>query len=141
MEYRRFGDKYIVRLERGEEIVESIKELAIKENIKLGRVTGIGAVNKAKVGLFKVEEKKYYSHEFEGDMEIVSLAGNISEMNGETYIHFHIALADDSHKVIGGHLNYAYIGATGEIIIDVIDGRVDRKYSDEVGLNLFEFNI
>lgn len=141
MEYKRFGNKYLVRLERGEEIVKSIKKLAVDEKIRLGRVTGIGAVNKVKVGLFKAEEKKYYSKEFEGDMEIVNLSGNISEMNNEAYIHLHISLADDTNKVVGGHLNYAYISATGEIIIDVIEGRVDRKYSDEIGLNLLDFNV
>jgi hypothetical protein len=31
------------------------------------------------------------------------------------------------------------ISATGEIIIDVIDGHVDRKFNEEIGLNLFEF--
>jgi len=140
VEYRRFGDKYIVRLERGDEIIESIKKLAIEEKIRLGRVTGIGAVNRVKFGLFKMEEKEYYSKEFEGDMEIINLSGNISEMNGEVYIHLHIALGDDSLRVIGGHLNYAYISATGEIIIDLIEGRVDRKYSDEIGINLLDLN-
>lgn len=140
MEYRRFGDKYIVRLERGDEIIESIKKLAIEEKIRLGRVTGIGAVNRVKFGLFKMEEKEYYSKEFEGDMEIINLSGNISEMNGEVYIHLHIALGDDSLRVIGGHLNYVYISATGEIIIDLIEGRVDRKYSDEIGINLLDLN-
>ncbi len=33
MNYRRFGDKYVVRLEKGEELVESIKELAKKKKI------------------------------------------------------------------------------------------------------------
>ena len=87
-----------------------------------------------------MEEKEYYSKEFEGDMEIINLSGNISEMNGEVYIHLHIALGDDSLRVIGGHLNYAYISATGEIIIDLIEGRVDRKYSDEIGINLLDLN-
>lgn len=140
MEYRRFGNKYLVRLERGEEIVESIKNLAIKEEIRLGNVIGIGAVDRAKVGLFIIENKEYRSKEFQGNMEIISLTGNISEMNGEAYIHLHIALCDDSYKVIGGHLSHAYISATGEIIIDVLEGIVDRKYSDEIGINLLDLS-
>lgn len=141
MEYKKFGNKYVVRLESGEEIVESIKKLAIEEKIRLGRVTGIGAVNKARIGLFKLAERQYYSKELEGDMEIVNLSGNISEMNGETYIHLHISLGDDNYNVIGGHLNYAYISATGEIIIDLIEGRVDRKHDEEIGLNLLDLGL
>ena len=51
MNYRRFGDKYVVRLEKGEELVESIKELAKKEDIMLGRVSGMGAVNRVEVSI------------------------------------------------------------------------------------------
>lgn len=140
MEYKRFGNKYVVRLERGEEIVESIKSLAAKEEIHLGSVSGIGAVSKAKIGLFKIGEKEYFSKEFEGDMEVISLVGNISEMDGEVYIHLHIGLCDDSYNMFGGHLNHAYISATGEIIIDVIEGGVDREFSHEIGINLLDLS-
>lgn len=139
MDYRKFGSKYVIRLEKGEELVESIKIISQKENINLGTITGIGAVNKAKIGLFEIETKEYHSKELTGDMEIVSLSGNISQMDKEVYIHLHIALADDTYRVYGGHLNSAIISATGEIIIDTIDGYVGRKLNQEVGLNLFEF--
>jgi len=98
MEYRRFGDKYVVRLNRGEEILESLKKLCKDENIKLGRVTGIGATNKATVGLFNVETKEYHSTELTGDMEITNLSGNISQMNGEVYLHLHITVCDEENR-------------------------------------------
>lgn len=140
MEYRRFNNKLVVRMDKGEEIVESIKELAKKEKIKLGSVSGLGAVNKAKIGLFNVNTKEYYSVDLSGDMEIVSLTGNISQINGEVYLHSHIALGDTEYNVKGGHLNLAVISATGEIIIDIIDGDVDREFNDDVGLNLLKFH-
>ncbi|NLY67541.1 MAG: DNA-binding protein [Tissierellia bacterium] len=139
MEYKRFKDKIIVRLERGEEIVESITKLCNEEDIKLGRVTGIGATDKVKIGLFNVETKEYHSTVLEGDMEITNLSGNISRMDGEVYIHLHITVCDEENKAYGGHLNMAVISATCEIIIDVIDGYVDRRFDEETGLNLFNF--
>ena len=72
-------------------------------------------------------------------MEITSLLGNVSQMNGEVYLHLHITLADENYNVHGGHLTSAVISATGEIIIDTIDGIVDREFDEEVGLNLFKF--
>lgn len=45
MEYRRFGDKIMVRIDRGEEILEQVKELARRENITLASVTALGATN------------------------------------------------------------------------------------------------
>ena len=139
MIYKKFNNKYIVRLNVGEEIVESVKKFAQEENIRFGTVTGIGAINKAKIGLFNTETKEYQSTILEEDMEIVSLAGNITEMNGEPYIHLHIALANSEHNVKAGHLNMAVISATGEIIIEAIDGYVDREFDDDIGLNLLKF--
>ena len=37
-------------------------------------------------------------------------------------------------------LNKAVISATCEMVIHIIDGRVDRSFSDEIGLNLFDFD-
>jgi hypothetical protein len=139
MIYKKFNNKYIVRLNVGEDIVESVKKFAQEENIRFGTVTGIGAINKAKIGLFNTETKEYQSTILEEDMEIISLAGNITEMNGEPYIHLHIALANSEHNVKAGHLNMAVISATGEIIIEAIDGYVDREFDDDIGLNLLKF--
>lgn len=45
MEYRRFDKTIIVRLDKGEEILEQVKELALKERIKLASVQALGAVD------------------------------------------------------------------------------------------------
>ena len=139
MEYRVFGGTIVLRLEKGEEVIESIKNICEKEDIKLGSISGLGASNHVVVGLFKVDEKKYYSNTFEEDFEITNLTGNISRMNGEVYLHIHGTFANVEGKCIGGHLNKAIISATSEIIINKINGEVGRKFSEEIGLNLIEF--
>ena len=88
------------------------------------------------IGLFETATKKYHSVELTGDHEISGLVGNISTMDGEVYLHIHINLSDAEYKVRGGHLTSAVVSATSEIIIDRIDGKINRKYSKEIGLNL-----
>ena len=139
MDYRRFGSHIIARFDRGEEILACLKEAALKENIKLASVSALGAVDDFTVGVYKVDEKKYYSNHFAGAFEIVSLTGTISTMNGEYYAHLHMSAGNDRGEVFGGHLNAARISATCEMVIDVIDGVVERRADPEVGLNLFEF--
>ena len=39
----------------------------------------------------------------------------------------------------GGHLNRAVVSATCEMVVDVLDGTVDRRYDPVTGLNLFKF--
>ena len=140
MEFRKFDNSYIIRLKKGEEIVETLKDFCSNQQIKLGKVSGIGAVNKVTVGLFDIDRKEYHSSDLIGNYEITTLTGNISTKDGETYLHLHINVADAQHKTYGGHLNSAIISATGEIIIDTIDGEVDQGFSEEIGLNLFKFN-
>lgn len=139
MEYKQFNSKYVVRLNKGEDILESLKEICRKEDIKLGTISGIGAVNKAVMGLFETATKKYHSKEYIGDMEIVSLTGNITRQNDEVYLHVHVCLTHITSGVVGGHLNSAVVSATAEIVIDVIEGNVERKFSEEIGLNLLDF--
>lgn len=90
-------------------------------------------------GVFKTEEKRYLSNEFEGDFEIVSLNGTVSTMNGGFYCHLHMSAADENGRVFGGHLNSAVVSATCEMIITVIDGNADRRFDEKTGLNLFSF--
>ena len=139
MEYKRFGSAIVVRIDKGEEILENIKAIALKENIKLANINALGAVSEFTVGVFKTDEKKYYSNEFKGYFEIVSLTGTINTMNGEYYSHLHMSAGDDTGKVFGGHLNRAIVSATCEMIINIIDGNVDRYFDEEIGLNLFKF--
>ncbi len=139
MDYRRFGNKIIARMDKGEEILAKIKEISVKENIKLASVQALGATDEFTVGVYKVDEKKYYANEFKGYFEIVSLTGTINTMNGEFYTHIHMSAGNDKGEVFGGHLNKAVVSATCEMVIDVIDGSVDRKYDEETGLNVFRF--
>lgn len=139
MEYKKFDNKFIVRIDKGEEIVAKLLELSKKENIRLGTVYGIGATNKLTIGLFETETKTYISKNLEGDFEIAPLTGNITTMNEEIYLHLHINVSDVNNKSFGGHLNSAIVSATFECIIEIISGTVNRKFSNEIGLNLLDF--
>lgn len=139
MEYRRFGSDIVARMDKGEEILAQIKEIALKEGIKLASVTALGATNDFTVGVYKIGEKKYYANTFQGSFEIVSLTGTINTMDGAFYTHLHMSAGNEKGEVFGGHLNRAVISATCEMVITVIDGRVDRFHSEEIGLNLFQF--
>lgn len=139
MDYRRFDDTIIARIDKGEEILEQLKVIAEKEEIKLASVSALGATDDITVGVFRTGEKKYYANHFTGDMEIVSLTGTVSTMDGAFYPHLHMSAGDTEGHVFGGHLNRAVISATCEMVIRVIDGQVDRKFDENIGLNLFAF--
>lgn len=138
MKFRQFDDTYILRLDKNEEIVETLRNFCRKQEIMLGWVSGIGAVNRATIGLFETASKQHHARELIGDMEIASLSGNISSMKGDVYLHLHACLADRENKTYGGHLTAATISATGELIVGVINGAVEREFDPEIGLNIYQ---
>ena len=139
MDYRRFGDTLIVRMDPGEEIVEQLRSVAEREDVRLASVEALGAVSDLTVGVFDTVEKKYHSNRFQGAYEIVSLTGTVSTMDGAFYQHLHMSAGDSQGRVFGGHLNAAVVSATCEMVIRVIPGRVERAMDPDLGLNLFRF--
>ena len=139
MEFKRFENDYVVRLNKGENVIESLKKLCKEENIKLAEITGLGASDKVEIGVFNINTKEYKTKVFEGMFEISSLVGNATRKDGEVYLHIHINFGDAEGNVYGGHLVDSKISATSEIIVRKINGEVGRKLSEEIGLNLLSF--
>ena len=51
MEYRKFDNVIVARIDKDEEISEQLRVIAIKENIKLASVQALGAINDFTVGV------------------------------------------------------------------------------------------
>ena len=130
----------MLRLDPGEEIVASLTRLVEQEQVQLGSVTAIGAANDVTIGIFSTQEKQYHARRYQGDYEISALVGNVTRKEGEPYLHLHITIGNPvTGEVHAGHLTSATISATLELFLQVWDGQVGRKFSDQVGLNLFQF--
>lgn len=141
MEYRRVDNTIILRVQRGEEITEAIKSVALKENVKTASVQGIGACDYVVTGIYEVDNAQYYKTVHDEDLELSSLLGNISVMDGEYYAHFHATFGNREGNAYAGHLYEARVSGTGEIFITVLDTVLERTAdTGETGLNLFDFN-
>jgi predicted DNA-binding protein with PD1-like motif len=139
MDYRRFNDTILLRIDRGEEIIETVKKVAEKEHIRLASIEALGATDDFTVGVYDVAAKRYDSKTFTGPHEIVSLTGTITEKDGAFYQHLHLSAGNAACEVFGGHLNRAVVSATCEMVIRILSGAVDRKTDPEIGINLLHF--
>ncbi len=139
MKYKRMDRTYVVRIDLNEEIVESLGRLCEQEGIRLARVSAIGAANGGEIGVYDLASRTYHREELEEFMEITSLSGSVTTMEGKPYIHLHATLADANHAVHGGHVIRLRVGATCEMFVDVLEGSVDRKRDEALGINLWEF--
>ncbi|WP_282920082.1 PPC domain-containing DNA-binding protein [Ignavigranum ruoffiae] len=139
MEYKRFDQTIVLRVQRGEELLTSIHKVAEAENISLASVTGIGACDEVKLGFYQLSTHEYNESVYQEDLELTSLVGNITEKDQAYYGHFHATFGREDNSVIGGHLVSARVSVTGEIIIHCLPGQVNRQADQETGINLLSF--
>ena len=102
MDYRKFNDKYVLRLEKGEEVIFKIKELAEKEKISLAEITGLGAASLVEIGVFNVNTKEYKTKVFEGMFEITSLVGNVTLKENDVYDSLNFSSKDLTNSYMNG---------------------------------------
>lgn len=138
MKFVKIGNKYFVRIDKGEEVVSSLMKFCAEKGVKLGSIVGIGATDRVTIGLFNTEIKEYHNKQLVGEYEITNLTGNVTTKDGEVYLHLHITLGDENYNAHGGHLNECWISGTCELVIDTADGEIGRFFDDYSGLNLWK---
>ena len=139
MEYKKFGNAIIVRLDVGDEIMTSLKEIVETENIKLAQINGLGGTSDFTIAVRNHTTKQYDSIDYKGRYEIANIHGNVTLLNGNPYLHIHIGCGNEKGEYRGGHLNRCVIGATAEIFITIYEGTIERQVDDKTGLNVFKF--
>jgi len=129
---------YLIRLERGEEVVATLKSFCLKENIKNGEVRGIGSIETPTLAHYRVDNKKYSEKELPGTFEVTSLLGTVALANNEALLHLHITLGNEQMQSFGGHLVKGIVSATLEMTLTVYPSEFSKSHSEEIGLNLYD---
>jgi predicted DNA-binding protein with PD1-like motif len=133
MKYFVFGPTYVVRLDPGERIVETLTALCERDAIGGGYLSGIGSAGEAEIGWFDAAAKGYVWSKVAGPSEIVSLTGNITKVDGRPFVHAHIALAGRDSALKGGHLKEAVVAVTCEITLVAFKDDIARKRDEASG--------
>ncbi len=134
MKYFVLGPTYVVRLDAGEKIIETLTALCEREAIGGGYFSGLGAIGEAEIGRFDPSVQAYDWTVLSGPYEIVSLCGNITAVDGRPFLHAHIALGDNTFAVKGGHLKEAVVSVTCEITLVRFKDEIRRKKDEASGL-------
>ena len=123
---------YMGRLSHGSDLLQEITDLCIKKKVKLGRIEGIGAVQKARMGYFNQAVREYRYIELNQALEITMLVGNISIKDNTPFVHAHITLSDEKGKAFGGHLAPGTEIYACEIIVHAFEGPEFIRSLDKV---------
>jgi len=131
-----FGPHYVIRLDAGEKIIETLKALCERDAIGAGFFHGLGAVEEAELGHFDPASNEYAWVRLSGPYEIAALYGNITVVDGKPFIHAHAVLGDNAFAVRGGHLREAVVSVTCEVTLIRFRDDIGRKKDEATGLSL-----
>ena len=157
MEYRKIGDNYYIRMDRGDEIISNLLDICEKESIPSAVYSGIGGCQSAELQVFIPEIGSFETERLEGMLELVSLNGNVvRDDNGQLFHHTHALFSfrgvdrdvdnivggnqNGQHGMAGGHLKATTVLYTAEIELrPTIGGAIGRKFDPETGTGFWEF--
>ena len=138
MRWKKTEHCYVIRLEKGEEILGTLTAFVREQNIHGGIIMGLGAVKDLVLGMYDPHKKEYMKRTFQQDMELGNLTGNISCLNGNPMLHCHVTAAASDLGAYTGHLFSAVVSVTGECVIYPFPDRISRTRDEEIGLNLLD---
>lgn len=128
---------YLIRLERGEDIIGMLIDFFRDVNINNAELRGIGSIENPTLAHYKVDSKQYSEKELPGTFEITSLLGNIAILDDDIVIHPHITISNEQMQAFGGHLVKGVVSATMEIIVTVFPTNFHKVHDEDTGLNLW----
>ena len=59
MEYRRFGNTIVARIDKDEDVLEKMKRIAMLEDVKLASVSALGTFSSMTVGIYDLEKRQF----------------------------------------------------------------------------------
>jgi hypothetical protein len=137
MIFKKYDDIYCIRLIHQENFLEMLEKFAKDNNLENAIIlSGVGMLKNAEIGYF--DNGKYIVETIERPTELVSTNGNMFiNPSGKPEWHIHVALAQKTHKMVGGHLLKGIVWNTAEIFIQTIPGAkfVREMEDDNLRLN------
>lgn len=129
----------IGKVEPNEDLIDSIREITKKYQIKSGIINCIGALKKFTIGFYDIKSKDYKMETFEENVELISCMGNIAYKEDEPIIHLHVTLGKNDFSLIGGHLSQpSIVSVTGEVKIFEIIHKLKRSPDPQFNLSLLD---
>lgn len=132
------GTEWVLRLDDGQDLFESLVAFAEREHVTAAAVvSGIGMFRKAAFGYW--DGTQYQPQELTVPHEVVALHGTIARADGAPSVHLHGAAAGPDHRLVGGHLLRATVGVLQEIVLTTYPGRTfGRPFVESWGLRMLD---
>ena len=139
MQIEALDNYYLIRLEAGEEVIESLKRFANEHGVGFAALWAIGAFKRVTLGYFDATANTYHHRAVEEQVEVLNLSGTISRgENDAPVVHAHVTVGRSDCHTLGGHLAEATVNPTLEIAMIVAPATIHRSRDPVTGLMLWD---
>ena len=138
MHFQRFDDRYVVRLESGEPVIDTLSEFLRSEQVEFANLSAAGAVSWVHLGYWNAETHAYEYREFDEQLEVVSFQGNSSLKDDAPFLHLHGVFGRHDFTAVAGHIKEARVHPTLEVWLRTEDMPVRRSHDSDSGLDLLD---
>jgi predicted DNA-binding protein with PD1-like motif len=133
--------EYAVIFAKGDEAFSGLQEFAERYQIQSAHFTAIGALNGATLAWFDPQRKMYRKIPILGQVEVVSMIGDIALYQGKPTVHTHMVVGLPDGTTISGHVLDAHVSPTLEVMVTVDPIAMHKRFDPETDLTLIDPTI
>lgn len=127
---------FAVVMDKGDEAAAELPAFAREHGVTGAGLTAVGACREATLAYFDPEPMAYQEIPISGQVEVLSLLGDIAEQDGEPALHAHAVLGRRDGSTVGGHVKRAVVWPTLEVIVTEHPAHLRKRVDPETGLAL-----
>ncbi len=141
MQYAKYGDRYVVRLDQDEEIMEAMTAFLTDRDIRAGYFLAWGGFSELTLKYYRVDKRDYKERQIAAQVEVVSLLGNVGRLDGQPIIHAHTTVGDEEYRTYSGHLGEGRVKPLLEVFLTPLPGELRRVRDQERNLSLLDLEV
>src|SRR5882757_9305950 len=130
--------QYAVIFGKGDEAFSGLLDFADKYHVSSAHFTAIGALSGATLAWFDPQRKMYKKIPIEGQVEVISMVGDIALYQGKPAVHTHMVVGTSDGTTRGGHVLSAYVWPTLEVMVTVDSIPMQKRFDPETDLTLID---
>jgi predicted DNA-binding protein with PD1-like motif len=128
----------VLVLSTGDEAMASLTSFARWQRLRAAQFTAIGACSRVVVAWFDWAGRKYQKIAIDEQVEVLSLAGDITLDDDTPKVHAHMVVGKKDGSAHGGHLVEAHVRPTLEIVLTETPAHLRRRFDPDSGLALID---
>ena len=129
---------YAVIFSKGDEAFSGLTDFARQYKVTSAHFTAIGALNGAELAWFDPARKMYKQIPVNGQVEVLSMVGDIALYKGKPAVHTHMVVGFPDGSTRGGHVLQAHVNPTLEVMVTVEPNAMHKRLDPDTDLTLID---